>query len=389
MVRRPWVRALIPCLLVLLASVGTAFADDRPVRIGGTLSLTGRYASIADYQAKGFRLWVKDVNARGGILGRPVELALHDDRSDPKAAVSLYRRLMVEDRVDLLFAPYSSDITEAILQMTAVQGYPLIISGAAADRIWEKGHEHIVGLFLPASRFSLGFFEMLARQGIDRIAIFHDKSGFGRDLASGARKWADRYGLTVVHGEQFPQGLADFTGLAKKARDAGARAVFLASYLDEAVRMRRAFTAIGWMPRAYYVPVGPGTGEYTKTLGKDADGVFSTSQWNVLTRSRSTVRDPFFEAFVRAYGREPSYFAATAYASGQIYEAAIRKAGSLDRKAIRAVLSTMDATSVIGRYGVDRTGVQIKNTNLIIQLQNGRREVVWPPEHQTAAPRFR
>lgn len=388
MVRRSWARPLFSCLLVLLASAGTVFADERPVRVGGTLSLTGRYAAIADYQAKGFKLWVKDVNGRGGILGRPVELILHDDRSDPQTAVALYRRLMVEERIDLLFAPYSSDITEAILQLTAVQGYPLIVSGASADRIWEKGHEHIVGLFLPASRLSLGFFEMLVRKGIDRIAIFHDQSGFGRDLAAGARKWADRYGLTVVQGEQFPQGFEDFPGLAKKARDAGTQAVFLASYLDEAVRMRRAFTAIGWMPRAYYVPVGPGTGEYKKELGKDADGVFSTSQWNVLARSRGAVRDPFFEAFVRAYGREPSYFAATAYASGQIYEAAIRRAGSLDRKAIRGALSTMDATSIIGRYGVDRTGVQNNNTNLIIQLQNGRREVVWPPEHQTAAPRF-
>ena len=388
MVCRSWARPLFSCLLVLLASAGTVFADDRPVRIGGTLSLTGRYASIADYQAKGFQLWVKDVNGRGGILGRPVELVLHDDRSDPKTAVALYRRLMVEDRVDLLFAPYSSDITEAILKMTAVQGYPLIISGASADRLWEKGHEHIFGLFLPTSRFSIGFFEILARKGIDRIAIFHDQSIFAQDLAAGARKWADRYGVKVVQGEEFPQGFEDFPGLAKKARDAGAQAVFLASYLDEAVRMRRAFTDIGWMPRAYYVPVGPGTGEYRNTLGKDADGVFSTSQWNVLARPRSTVRDPFFEAFVRAYGREPSYFAASAYASGQIYEAAIRKAGTLDRKAIRGLLSTMDALSVIGRYGVDRAGVQIKNLNMIIQLQNGKKEVVWPPEHQTSAPRF-
>lgn len=388
MLHRSWALSLLALLFFLAASVGPVLADERPVRIGGTLSFTGRYASIAEYQAQGFHLWVKDVNSRGGMLGRPVTLVMLDDKSDPQTAAVLYRRLMVEDRVDLLFAPYSSDITGAILQMTAVQGYPLIVSGASADRIWEKGHDHIFGLFLPASRFSIGFFEMLVRQGIGRVAIIHDQSSFAQDLAAGARRWADRFGVTVVHGEQFPQGLADFSGLAKKARDAGAQAVFLASYLDEAVRMRRAFTAIGWTPRAYYVPVGPGTGEYGRALGADADGVFSTSQWTALTRSRNGAGDPFFEAFVRVYGREPSYFAAAAYASGQIYEAAILKAGSLDRKAVRSALSIMDATSIIGRYGVDRAGVQIKNTNLIIQLQRGRREVVWPPEYQTAAPRF-
>jgi branched-chain amino acid transport system substrate-binding protein len=388
MFRRSWTRSLLTILPVLAALSGSVSADDRPVRIGGTLSLTGRHAAIADYQAKGFRLWVKDVNGRGGILGRPVELVLYDDQSDPRTAVALYRRLMVEDRVDLLFAPYSSDITEAILQLTAVQGYPLIVSGASADRIWEKGYEHIFGLFIPASRFSIGFFEMLARNKIDRIAVFQGQSSFSQDLAAGARKWADRFGLTVVHAESFPRGLADYAEQARKARDAGAQVVFLASYLDEAILLRRAFTAIGWTPRAYYVPVGPGTGEYRTALGKDADGVFSTSQWEAFTRSRGGSRDSFSAAFVRAYGREPSYFAATAYASGQIYEAAIRKAGSLDRKAVRSALATMEATSIIGRYGVDRTGVQIKNISLIIQIQNGRKEVVWPSEYRSAAPRF-
>jgi branched-chain amino acid transport system substrate-binding protein len=241
---------------------------------------------------------------------------------------------------------------------------------------------------MPASRFSIGFFEMLLRNKIDRIAIFPGSSSFAQDLAAGARKWADRYGLTVVHTELVPQDLADFSAQARHARDAGAKVVFLAGYLDEAIRMRRAFTAIGWTPRAYYAPVGPGTHEYRTALGKDADGVFSTSQWEVFARTGNGSRNPFSEAFVRAYGREPSYFAATAYASGQIYEAAVRKAGSLDRKAISTALSTMDATSVIGRYGVDRTGVQIKNINLIIQLQNGRKEVVWPSEYRSAAPRF-
>jgi branched-chain amino acid transport system substrate-binding protein len=388
MFRRSWIRSLLFILPVLVPLAGSVSADDRPVRIGGTLSLTGKYAPIAEYQAKGFQLWVKDVNGRGGILGRPVELVLRDDQSDPQTAVALYRRLIVEDRVDLLFAPYSSDITEAILQMTAVQGYPLVVSGASADRIWEKGYEHIFGLFLPASRLSFGFFEMLVRNKIDRIAVFHDQRSFSQDLAAGARKWADRFGLMVVHTELLPQDLTDFSAQARKARDAGAQVVFLAGYLDEAIRMRRAFLAIGWTPRAYYVPVGPGTAEYRTALGKDADGVFSTSQWEAFARPRGGSRDHFSEAFARAYSREPSYFAATAYASGQIYEAAIRKAGSLDRNAIRSALSTMDAISVIGRYGVDRTGVQIKNVNLIIQMQNGRKEVVWPSEYRSAAPRF-
>jgi len=386
--RRSWKPLLLTILFMVTAAGGVVAADEGPVRIGGTLSLTGKYAVVGKYKEKGFKLWVKDVNARRGILGRRVELVLYDDQSDPKTAVALYRRLIVDEHVDLLFAPYSSDITEAILPLTAQQGYPLIASGASADRIWEKGYDHVFGLFLPASKFAVGFFEMLVRSKIDRIALFHENTGFSQDIAAGAKKWAGRFGLTVVLEERFPKGLVDFSEQARRARDAGAQVVFLASYMDEAIRMRRAFTAVGWMPRAYYAPVGPGTGEYRTALGKDADGVFSTSQWEALAFAKGKGRDAFSEVYVRAYGTEPSYFAATAYASGQLYETAVRNAGSLDRAAVQNALSTMDAMSIIGRYGVDRTGVQIKNINFVIQLQQGRKEVVWPAEHRTSAPRF-
>ena len=81
----------------------------------------------------------------------------------------------------------------------------------------------------------------------------------------------------------------------------------------------------------------------------------------------------FYNAYIQGYNEKPSYHAATAYAGGQILEAAIKKAGSLDREKIRVILSSMDAISIIGRYGVDKTGAQIKHFNLIIQWQNGKK----------------
>jgi branched-chain amino acid transport system substrate-binding protein len=314
---------------------------------------------------------------------------LLDDQSDPGTAVELYRRLIVKEHVDLLFAPYTSDITEAILPLTAEQGYPLIASGASADRIWEQGYDHVFGIFLPASRFAFGFFEMLVENGVDRIAIFYDDNAFSRDVAEGARKWADRFGLKVVLDELFSRTRPEFTRLAEKARNARAEVVFLASYLEEAIGMRRAFSTTKWTPRAYYAPIGPGTAEYPRALGRDADGVFSTSQWEAIAKAPQGRRDVFSDEYLREYGQAPSYFAATAYASGELLEAAVRKTGSLDRESVRKALSTMDAMSVIGRYGVDRTGLQVKNTNLIIQLQKGKKEVVWPEEYRTAAPQFR
>ncbi len=379
--------SIVACWLVLFAGAADAAPDPRPVRIGASLSRTGRLAKLAAFQEKGYRLWVKHVNEQGGMLGRPVELLVYDDASDPDQARLLYQRLIDQDRVDLLFSPYSSDLTEAILPLTQSKGFPLIVAGASADHIWEQGYNHVFGLFLPVSKLAVGFLEMLLRAKIDGIALFHDDGEFGRELAGGVRKWADRFGLTVVVIEQFPRGFREFGDFAARARAAKAQVVICASYLEESIAMRRAFRTIGWQPRVYYAPVGPGTDEFLQTLGKDADGVFSSSQWEAHI-ARHEQKDVFIDSYLKEYRETPSYFAATAYAAGQILNAAVDRAGSLDRQAIRRALQTMDTKIIIGRYGVDRTGLQIKQMNMVVQIQEGRRMVVWPHAYRTAEPRF-
>ncbi|MHB8765345.1 MAG: ABC transporter substrate-binding protein, partial [Deferrisomatales bacterium] len=92
--------------------------------------------------------------------------------------------------------------------------------------------------------------------------------------------------------------------------------------------------------------------------------------------------------FAAAHGEPPSYHAAAAYAAGQVIEAAAARAGSLERAGLRDALATLNATSILGRYGVDPTGRQVRHFVLTIQWQDGEQEVVWPAELRTAAPRF-
>ncbi|RJQ41034.1 MAG: hypothetical protein C4550_02560 [Nitrospiraceae bacterium] len=94
-----------------------AFAAE-PIKIGVSLGLTGKYSEMSNMQMKGFRLWEKEVNERGGILDRKVEVLIRDDRSDPQTAKSIYEQLILKDKVDFVFGPYSSGITEAILPVT-------------------------------------------------------------------------------------------------------------------------------------------------------------------------------------------------------------------------------------------------------------------------------
>ena len=100
---------------------------------------------------KGFSIWEDEkVNSSGGLLGRKVELIIYDDHSDSERAKELYEKLIVQDKVDHLFGPYSSDITAAILPVTEKHGFPLLITGAASDKLWQMGYQYAFGIFIPA-----------------------------------------------------------------------------------------------------------------------------------------------------------------------------------------------------------------------------------------------
>ncbi|MBI3377518.1 MAG: amino acid ABC transporter substrate-binding protein [Nitrospirae bacterium] len=376
-------------LLVLFFIAMPASAQEPLIKIGLSLGLTGKYSEMSDKQMKGFKLWGKEVNSRGGILGRKVQIIIRDDKSEPEKAKSIYEEVILNDKVDLVFGPYSSEITEAILPITEKYGYPVLTTGAAADRLWQKGYKYVFGVFTPASRYSVGFLELLIKNDLQDVAIVHADDSFSQDIANGTKKWAERFGLKVLLFEGFQKGTANLDELAKKAKASGAQVLIVCGHFDEAVNMRLSLKRIKWYPKAYFASVGPTMQAFYDKLQTGADYVFSTSMWEHHGGLIPPGCHEFYEAFIKAYKEEPSHHAAQTYAAGQILEAAIKKAGSLDREKIRVILSSMDAISIIGRYGVDRTGAQIKHFNLIIQWQNGAKKVVWPEDLKTADPIFK
>ncbi len=360
-----------------------------PIRIGGTLGLTGKYSATSIPRLRAFKLWERDVNRKGGILNRKVQVVIYDDKSDPETAVSLYKRLIQEEKVDLLFAPYSTAITEAVLPVTEKHGYPMLISGAGADKLWHKGYRYIFGIFAPASKFVVGFLEMAVMNDLGKIAIVHADDPFSVNIAKSTKTWAERFGMKVLLYEKFKKGTRDLDFLAEKARSSGADILVMCGHFNEAVDMSLSLKRTGWRPRAYFATVGPGLQAFYDRLGADAEYVFSHSQWEPHERLPFPGSERFTREYMKEYKVMPSFHAATAYAAGQILEAAVRKAGSLDREMIRNILSVMDTMSIIGRYGVDRTGMQTKHFILTIQWQRGRKEVVWPEKLSTARPIFR
>jgi branched-chain amino acid transport system substrate-binding protein len=375
---------LLPCILLSLLA-GSSEAVE-PIKIGVSLGLTGRFTVMSNALFRGFKLWEQHLNTAGGVLGRPVQVIYRDDQGLPEKAQGLYTEMIEKEKVDFLFAPYSSLITEAVLPIAEQNDIPILIAGAAADRLWDKGFRNVIGVYTPASKFTVGFLELLVLNDLDGIALVCADDPFSVDLADSTKDWADRFGLKVEFFEKFRKGTDPLDTIAQRARESGAAVLMVSGHMNEAVNMTRSLKRLGWRPKAFYASVGPALQTFYDLCGDDSEGVFATSLWE--PRAGYPGARKFEQDFISAHGEGPGYHAGLAYAAGQVLAETIREAGSIDRQRIRDLLFQLDTMTIIGRFGVDQTGKQLRQHAFIIQWQNGHKELVWPESIKTAEPRF-
>jgi branched-chain amino acid transport system substrate-binding protein len=356
------------------------------ITFGVSVGLTGQYAEMADMQKKAYLLWEERINNNGGLLNKKVKMIIENDHSDKDTARKIYERFIEKDRLDFVFGPYSSGLTDAIMPIAEKSGYPVIAGGAGSDTLWHKGYRYIFGIFIPASRYAVGFLEMIAMKGLHDIAVVSADDPFSKSISQGAKKWGTKFGLNISFFEEFKVGTHDLSSLASRVKAANPQALIVCGHFDESVDMMASLKKIKWRPKNYFATVGPAMPAYYQKLKDDANTVFSSSQWEPEVLYGPEDQRKFLEPFKKKYHITPSYHAAIAFAACQILETAIRKTHSLDRKKIRDVLATMDAMSIIGRYGVDENGMQIKHFPINIQWQNGEKKIVWPEGIANAAP---
>lgn len=381
-------RRTVLAIIAWLAQGWTAVAlAAEPIRIGLTLGLTGQYQAPSAMQKRAYEMWRDEVNRKGGIAGRPIELLIFDDRSDEAASSEAYRAFVEGHDVDLIFAPYSSGITAAIAPIAEAAGYPLLAAGASADDLWKHGYRSVFGVWTQASRYTQGMLRLAHEAGLRRVAIISADDPFSKDTADGTRRWAPYLKLAIV-ADRIVAGEAQLRAALEEAHWSKADLVIVTGRLEEALAARRTLAQIDWVPPAFYATVGPALPDWRQAAGSLADDAFSTSMWEPVDSVAYPQSRDFAEAFRGRYGLDPSYHAATAYASGQILEAAILIAGTVEPRAVRDAISSLDTYTVLGRFAVDRAGVQVKRFEMIVQWQKGRKEIVWPTEVRTALPVF-
>jgi branched-chain amino acid transport system substrate-binding protein len=369
-----------------------------PIRVGASLSLTGTYAKLGNYQHEGYKLCAKQVNDKGGLLGRKVEFVVYDDQSTPATGVRLYEKLITEDKVDAVIGPYSSPITEAVANVTEkykkVMVTPLAATTSIFKRPPDKKRNYIFMVISPAEVYLEGLVDIAAKRGFKTIVVVNEDTLFSKAAASGTVEMAKKRGMQVLLHEPYPKGNTDFSAVLTKIKALNPDVVAAATYFDDAVALTRQMKELDVNPRMYGVTVGGDLPEFYDTLKpKDsktirdnlAEFVYGATQWEASLPYPG--QKEFIEAYKKEFGREPVYHSAAGYAGCVIYTEGVKRAGTLDSDKVRETLLNMELRTAFGDYKVDQDGFQLAHKMVVFQWLEGRKVVVWPDELATGKPR--
>jgi len=409
--RKPCTRLVSLVVMLLLVTVVLSFpipvfAKDS-IKIGTTISTTGAFTFASSQGFKGFRVWVEDVNARGGIFVKeygkklPIELVYYDDRSDKETVVKLYEKLITEDKVDIAFAPFGSTLTGAAAAITEKHKKMLIIWSAASDTIYEQGYKYIVSATeVPNSLMPKPEVEHMFSLGVRKLAIIYSDEPFPAGMAKYAKAIAEGLGMRIVLYEKYSPGTKDFSILLAKAKAANPDGFYASAYLDDQKNILRQMREANIMFDYVYM-VYSGMPQWMD-LRDEGLYIFGHTlfhedlNWKVnagLTREKFTAK---FNALFPKAEYPPDFQSSLAYGAGVILEEMIKKAGSLDAKELKKVALELSGklTVMTGPYEIDETGKQLQMPFTVTQVlkdpKTGKLKLVlvWPRDVATGKPVF-
>jgi branched-chain amino acid transport system substrate-binding protein len=381
-------------LLALVAAPGAGLAapSGPPIRVGGSLALTGPLAATALVHKIVGEIYVDELNRKNGLLGRPVEWVVLDDQSKPDLARTLYERLVTVDKVDLLIGPYA---TGSILSAMGVAqrydkllvhhtfGIPHLAKYERQFPAWALGPE-------PGRTFPNLLFDALAAapKPPQSVAIVTDKFPSVHFVSTGAREIAQKRGLKEALYLEFEFGTRDFGPIAARIKDANPDFLWVGAIGLDGNQILDALKKIDYTPKNHfylYPAPGPlakapeGKGALSTTIFEEHPPFTSSpgaAEFVKLFRERATKAGlPYTAVDVQA---------AASYTAWQLLEAAVTATKGLDDKALAQWLKTNRVDTITGKLRFDGPNNYGDDLSKVKQVQDGKWVVVWPKEF--AAP---
>ena len=372
-----------------------------------TMALTGGVAPIGKQVLAALQIWRDDVNAKGGLLGRPVEFVVYDDQSNPANIPSLYTKLIDVDKVDLLIGPYATNMVAPTIPI--LMQYKKTTIGILANAANSKFHYDQYFSMLPTGpepqkAFAYGFFELAA--GVTprpkTVAIVAADAEFAQNAADGARMSIKEIGgFEIVLDEKYPPSTTDYTPVMRAAQAVNPDIVFVAAYPPDSVGIVRAANEIGLTPKMFGGTfIGLLVTPIKMQLGPLMNGIVNNEVFlpaKSLTFPGTNELLAKYQAAAKTQGIDPMgwAFAPIAYAAGQTLEQAVEGTKGTDQAALAAYMHSHTFHTVVGDITFGKDGEWAKSRvfftqfqhvtgNSIDQFKDTTHEVVvWPNEYKT------
>ncbi|MDZ4736945.1 MAG: amino acid ABC transporter substrate-binding protein [Rhodospirillaceae bacterium] len=369
----------------LALSIGAQAAE--PVRIGFSLAQTGLFAAAAPSQLNAYELWRDQVNAAGGldVAGelRMIEFVMYDDRSDPSEAVRIYEKLITEDQVDLLLAPWGTPHHFAVAGVVEKHGFPLVGNSAASVQLRDINPGNI---WFPTSaipdRMAEELVAMMQSQGVTSVALIANQLPFSLEIKQFLVPALEAAGIAIVVNDEYPPDIQDMTAMLSGIQTAAPDAIVALSYPSDSVLYMNQAREVGVNAPFHFVLVGPTIDFFAGMFGPSLDGIVTIGHWSPYKTEWARAK-PFFDAYVAKYQTTPDYLdSALAYMSCEILQQAVAVAG-LDHDRLREVIALDTFDTINGPVKFDGVSNATTPTSFL-QFQGGEAHLVWPESIATA-----
>ena len=348
--RLPKFFLMLFCMVALLTA--PVFAADT-IKIGAILSVTGPASFLGAPEAKTLEMLVEDINAKGGIIGKKVELVVKDSGGSPEKTVSFAKQLIEEEKVFAIIGPSTSGETMAIKNV-AEEGKTLLISCAAAEVIVNPLAKYVFKVAPKDSYAAIKIFEQMRKMKISRIGVLSSNTGFGKAGKEQLEKLAPEHGIQIVVNEVYDKSATDLTAEVTKLKAAGIQAI-----VNWSIEPAQAIVIKNARQMGMTVPIFQSHGfasiQYAKAAGAAAEGVIFPASRLVVAdelpdkNHQKPVIMAYKKAYEAKYGEDVSTFGGHAYDALTLLARAIREAGD-NREKVRSSLENIK--NFIGTAGI-------------------------------------
>ena len=402
--RHPWIAGPVMAAALAATTALTGCASDAktgnaakagPLVIGASISLTGDFADSGKAVKNGYELWADSVNAKGGILGRQVQIKVVDDTSSTTQVVTNYQNLINKDKVDLVFGPFSTLLTIPASQVAKRYGYAFIEPAGGGPKVFEQKLNNLF-FVQPAPVVKQGdvFGDWLLSLPADarpKTAAYAELDDpFATPIAENLRTRFEAAGIATVYKQVYPAETQDFSPIVAKVAAARPDMLVGGTQSEDAYGIVKSLVQLRFSPKFMFLSNGANSPvEFPDKVGTgNTAGIMSSGDWFPDTNAFGS--SEFATAYLKKYGGTVDTIdntSAEAYAAGQLVEAVAKKTGKIDNATIIATLHQGTWPTILGDLSWDATGAP-SGSYVLIQWQNGRLVPVFPQAKAKAQPLY-